>query len=133
VTMPDRLRSAIVPSVMSATVACIFGAAAWQLLPYEAFERQTPEAQFLLWESIMWMTGLVLSFFGLAAVFESTDLYAHPGDPYLNRAAEHVRIQLQQGVRGRLLFSDLPSVPWSMIGIGLAFLLVATVVRYLTA
>lgn len=132
-TLINRLRWAIAPITISVALASTLGLAAWYLLPYEALEQRTPEEQFVLWESIMWMVGLALSFFGAAAFFGSSDMYGHAGDPYLNRSADHIRIQVQQGVRGRMLFTDLPSVPWFMIGTGTAVLVLTVVTRSLTA
>jgi hypothetical protein len=131
VTVTERLIGATVPLLLSAATASVISLAAWHLLPYEALERGTPEAQFLLWESIMWMIGLALAFFGLAALLGSTDLAVQHGDPHRERSAQHIRIQVQQGVRGRMLFSDLPSVPWFMMGVGMSTLVFAFAMRFL--
>lgn len=117
------------PAAVAIAVAGALALVAWHFLPYETLERQTPEERFALWESVMWMSGLALGFFGLAALFGSTDLYASSGSPYLNRSADHIRIRVQEGIRGRMLFSDLPAVPWFMMQTGGVVLLVAIAAR----
>lgn len=118
----------LLPSIAAAGA---LAAASWQFLPYEALRRDGPPERFLLWEAVMWMSGLAMTGFGAAAWFGSTDLYGGGGDPYATRAADHIRTQVQQGVRGRMLFTDLPAVPWVMIGTGLALIMIAVVVRAL--
>ena len=115
--------------LLSVATAAALGLALWQFLPYEALRREGPAERFLLWEAVMWMSGLAAAGFGTAAWFGSTDLYGGGGDPYMTRAADHIRIQVQQGVRGRTLFTDVPAVPWVIIGTGLALIGIAVIVR----
>jgi len=77
----------------------------------------------------MWMSGLALVLFGLAAWFGSTDLHVGHGSVYMNRSSEHIRRQVEQGVSGRTLFSDLPLAPWLMMGTGVGLGLQAVIVR----
>lgn len=127
--MKNLVRSSLWVLLLSIAVAGALASASWQFLPYEALHREDPAERFLLWEAMMWMAGLAAAGFGAAAWFGSTDLYGVGGDPYTTRAADHIRIQVQDGVRGRMLFTDLPAVPWMMMGTGLALILIAVIVR----
>jgi hypothetical protein len=75
------------------------------------------------------MSGLALALFGSAAWFGATDLYARHGDVHVARSSEDLRQQMQEGVRGRALFADLPAAPWLMIGTGAGLVLQAMLVR----
>lgn len=85
--------------------------------------------RFLLWEGTLWMVGMAFVLFGVAAFFGSTDLYVGHGSVYVNRSADHIQRQVQQGIRGRTLFSDVPAVPWVMFGLGVGLVLQAAILR----
>lgn len=124
-----RLRAVILLLVASAAAAGVYGFAAWHLLPYAALGRETPAEEFLLWEAVMWMSGIAFVLFGGAAWFGSTDLYGRHADLYLDRSAEHVRRRMREGIQGRHLFSDLPAAPWLMTAVGAMLMLQAAVLR----
>jgi hypothetical protein len=124
-----RAGGAVLLLLIGLCVAAVAGFAVWHLLPYGALERESAADRFLLWEAVMWMSGLALMFFGASAWFGSTDLYASHGDAYVNRTSDHIRLQLQAGAQGRGLFSDIPSVPWLMMGMGAGLALQAAILR----
>jgi hypothetical protein len=129
--MRFRLQAVFVCVLTSMAGAVIFSGAAWYLLPYELLERQTPSDRFMLWEGVVWMAGLTLIFFGIAAFFGSTDMFGRTGDPYSNRTFDHDTNRIRHGLAGRHLFTDLPAAPWIMAGIGAALIAGATVSRML--
>lgn len=120
---PSRiLRSALMVIGIGGSVAAALAFGAWQLLPYEALEAQTAVQRFALWEGVMWGLGLAGALFGLAALFNATDLYGA-------NTVEHVHQLAQDARRGRTLYSDLPAIPWLLLASGVALLLIAVLTR----
>jgi hypothetical protein len=101
----------------SALVAVTLSAALRALLPYENLRRYTPEARFFLWEGAVWMFGLVLMFWGAAAVLETLRLGRMEGT--VDGALE--------GLRPRP-FRASP-VPWWMMSTGAVLVALAIVAR----
>jgi len=124
-----RLRAILLLLVLSAALAALLGFTAWHLLPYETLERDDAVTRFALWEAAMWMAGLALGLFGLAAWFGATDTGTRHGDFYLDRSPDFIRHQVRLGIEGNVLFSDLPAIPWLMIGSGLLLVLEAVMLR----
>ncbi|WP_420130408.1 hypothetical protein [Longimicrobium sp.] len=120
---PSRiLRSALMVILIGGSIAAALAFGAWHLLPYEALEAQTPAQRYGLWEGVMWGLGLAGTLFGLAALFNATDLYGA-------NTVEHVHQLAQDARRGRTLYSDLPAVPWLLLACGVALLLIAMLTR----
>lgn len=116
------LRSAVRVIVTAGLVAGAIGLAAWHLLPYEALDAETPVQRFMLWEGALWGVGATGALWGIASLFNATDLYSP-------RPLEQVLQQARDARQGRTLYSDLPSVPWVMLGCSLALILGAIVGR----
>ncbi|HEY0020988.1 MAG TPA: hypothetical protein VGC13_32100 [Longimicrobium sp.] len=116
------LRSAVRIIVTAGVIAGAIGIGAWYLLPYEAWKAETFAERFALWEGILWALGATGTLFGIAALFNATDLYSP-------RLLEQVQQQAADALRGRTLYSDLPTVPWVLLGCGLALIVAAVVGR----
>jgi hypothetical protein len=122
-TAPARiLRSASMVILAGGSAAGALALAAWYLLPYEALKAGTAAQRFATWEGMMWGLGLAATLFGLAALLNATDLYSR-------RPLEQVQQQASDAMRGRTLYSDLPAVPWILLGLGVALILIAVLVR----
>jgi hypothetical protein len=105
---------------------------AWHNLPYEAMGRYTPEERFLFWEGSMWLLALAFAFFGLAAMAGTSDMLGRHGVPaiyYGSRADDHALRQMKDDIAGRSLFTNLPWVPWTMLGIAVPLVVLAVVAR----
>ena len=118
IASPRILRSAVLGLLLAAAIA----AGAWYLLPYEAWKADTPAERFALWEGALWGLGATGTLFGIAALFNATDLYAP-------RPLEQVLQQARDARQGRTLYSDLPSVPWVLVGCSVALIGLAVVGR----
>lgn len=101
----------------SAGTAVAFAAAMRATLPYENFGRYTPEAQFFMWEGVVWMLGLALLCWGGAAVFETL---------HLGRMEGTMHGTLQDLRPRRLRFSP---VPWWLLSTGAVLLALAIQAR----
>jgi hypothetical protein len=124
-----RLSGAALLVLASAAAAAAIAFTAWHLLPYELLERNSPSQRFHLWEATMWMGGMALALFGLAAWFGSTDLYGRTADPHSPHSTAHVRRRMLDGIRGRHLFADLEFLPWFMTACGIALVAIAAAAR----
>jgi hypothetical protein len=111
-TPSARLSGAALLVLASAAAAAAIAFTAWHLLPYELLERDSPNQRFHLWEATMWMGGMALALFGLAAWLGSTDLYGRTADPHSPHSTAHVRRRILDGIRGRHLYrgSRVPSL-----------------------
>jgi hypothetical protein len=116
------LRSAALVMLISASIAGALAVGAWYLLPYDSLDAQTAVQRFARWEAVMWGLGATGTLFGVAALFNATDLHAP-------RPLEQVLQQAGDARRGRTLYSDLPAFPWLMLGCGLALILAAVAAR----
>jgi hypothetical protein len=116
------LRSAVRVTLLALLVAGAVGLGAWHLLPYEALDAETPAQRFMLWEGALWGLGATGTLWGIASLFNATDLYSP-------RPLEQVQQQARDALQGRTLYSDLPEVPWVMLACSLALILVAVVGR----
>jgi hypothetical protein len=114
------------------SVAAAIAYLAWHHLPYEAMARHTPEERFFFWEGVMWLLALALGFFGLAAMAGTSDMMGRHGVPaiiYGSRADDHALRQMKDDIAGRSLFTNLPWVPWTMLGIAVPLAVIAGVAR----
>jgi hypothetical protein len=116
------LRSAVRIIVTAGVIAGAIGIGAWYLLPYEAWKAETFAERFALWEGVLWALGATGTLFGVAALFNATDLYSP-------RLLEQVQQQAADALRGRTLYSDLPTIPWVLLVCGLALIVAAVVGR----
>jgi hypothetical protein len=116
------LRSILLAVVAGGSIAAAIGFGAWHLLPYLGLNAGTPAERFASWEGVMWGLGLAATLFGLAALLNATDLYSR-------RPLEQVQQQASDALRGRTLYSDLPAVPWMLLGCGAALLVIAALAR----
>lgn len=116
------LRSALMVILIGTSIAAALAFGAWHLLPYEVLEAQTPTQRYGLWEGVMWGLGLAGTLFGVAALFNATDLYS-------DRTLKHLKQQARDARRGRTLYSDLPAIPWILLSFGAALLLIAVLTR----
>lgn len=122
-TAPARiLRSAVMVILVGGALAAALAFGAWRLLPYEMLEADTFARRFAVWEGVMWGLGLAGALFGCAALFNATDLSGA-------NSLEHVQQMAHDARRGRTLYSDLPSVPWTLLSCGAALLLIAVLTR----
>jgi hypothetical protein len=122
-TAPAQLlRSALMVILVGGSIAGAVAFGAWHLLPYEAWKAATFAQRFAVWEGLMWALGIAGTLFGVAALLNATDLYSR-------RPLEQVLQQASDARRGRTLYSDLPALPWLLLGCGLALLLIAALAR----
>lgn len=116
------LRSAVRVIVIAGLFAGAIGVAAWYLLPYQAWKAETFAERFALWEGVLWALGATGTLFGVAALFNATDLYSP-------RPLEQVLQQASDARRGRTLYSELPTAPWMLLACSLALIVAAVVGR----
>jgi hypothetical protein len=122
-TAPARiLRSAVMLILVSGMIAGTVALGAWHLLPYEVWKAASFAQRFAIWEGLMWALGSAGTLFGVAALFNATDLSGP-------RPLEQVLQQAGDARRGRTLYSDLPALPWLLLACGLALLLIAVSTR----
>ena len=123
--VPVRIvRSAARVCLLAALLAGAMAFAAWHLLPYPALEAETAAERFMAWEGTVWALGLGWTLFGIAALFNATDLSGP-------RPLEQVLQQAGDARAGRTLYSDLPAFPWMMVACGLALIVLAVAARQL--
>lgn len=122
-TAPARiLCSTVLVILAGGSIAGGLALGAWHLLPYESLDAVTFAQRFALWEGVMWGLGLAGTLFGVAALFNATDLSSP-------RPLEQVSHQAGDARRGRTLYSDLPAFPWMLLVCGAALLLSAVLGR----
>jgi hypothetical protein len=116
------LRSAVMVILAGGSIAGALAFGAWHLLPYDAWKAATFAERFAIWEGGMWGLGMAGTLFGVAALFNATDLSGP-------RLLEQVQQQASDARRGRTLYSDLPALPWIVLSCGASLLLIAVIVR----
>ncbi|HEX6040353.1 hypothetical protein [Longimicrobium sp.] len=101
----------------SALVAVALAAMLRASLPYEELRRYTADAQFLMWEGVVWMSGLALILLGGASAFDTMRLGRTEGA--VDGALE--------GLRPRAF--RFSAVPWWMMCTGGMLLVLAIQAR----
>ena len=122
----SRRRAASVVSFFGSALAFGGGLSylAWSRLPYEELERFTREEEFIVWEGVVWLFALLLTFLGASIILERAGWN-------LSKAVKDLRRSF--GDEGGVTALRPDVVPWWMLTAGMILMIIGFLARVILA